>query len=297
MIKEKIINLKCQLIDFVVDQILSKSYNIAQLSRKIIQKYDNDCNPNIMKNGEFFIQKKISKFSNINSLFVDVGCNRGAWSNALIKSHSKGTVICIDPVSKNLKEAKKILKSSNLKFKFFENVISNENNIVEFFIYDDPDDKSDDLSKSSLFNMKDIGYDYKEKKIKVEAIKLDDLFKITKIKKSKILFLKSDIEGNEYKLMLGAKKLFEDKQIDFFQFEFGHAARAARVYLHDIYNFFTNYEYKLFIIKPNGILPLEFSPFIENRYKAANFLAVSIDNIPKCSSFILKNRATINSGM
>ena len=297
MIKEKIIKLKCQIINFFVDQIFSRSYNIAQLSRLIVEKYDNDSNPNLMKNGEFLLQKKISEFSSKNSLFIDVGCNRGAWSKALIKSQSKGTVICIDPISENLKEAKKILKCSNLKFKFLKKVISNRNNIVEFYINDNPDDASEDLSKSSLFNMEDIGYACRNKKVLIEAIKLDELFTKIKIKESRILFLKADVEGNEYKLMLGAKKLFKNKQIDFFQFEFGHAARAAKVYLYDIFNFFNNYDYKLFVIKRNGILPIKFSPFLENRYKGGNFMAVNVDIIPKCSNFILKNRATKTSGM
>jgi FkbM family methyltransferase len=53
----------------------------------------------------------------------------------------------------------------------------------------------------------------------VECKKLDTLFQEYQL--DKIDYLKIDTEGAEYKILLGAKKLLEQKKITFVQFEYG----------------------------------------------------------------------------
>ena len=43
-----------------------------------------------------------------------------------------------------------------------------------------------------------------------------------------------DIEGGEFHALLGSRSLLKNGAIDIIQFEYGHAARAARVSLFDI---------------------------------------------------------------
>ena len=80
--------------------------------------------------------------------------------------------------------------------------------------------------------------------------------------------------------------------IDFIQIEFGHSARAARIYLHDIVNFIVEsakeYEYTIFVIKPTGLMPLDFSPFTENRYSYINFLLAKNSVLSKLNGHILE---------
>ena len=76
--------------------------------------------------------------------------------------------------------------------------------------------------------------------------------------------------------------------IDFIQLEFGHAARAAGVYLHDIVHFVNEYDYQIFVIKPSGLLPLDFSPFSENRYSYINFLLAKRGVLGELKGHILK---------
>jgi len=105
---------------------------------------------------------------------------------------------------------------------------------------------------------------------------------------SKVNFLKIDIEGNELFALRYARLLLFSGLIDFIQIEFGHTARAAGVYLHDTVDFVNEYDYKMFVIKPAGLLPLDFSPFTENWYSYINFLLVknSIEDEPK--NYILR---------
>lgn len=136
--------------------------------------------------------------------------------------------------------------------------------------------------------MANIGYEDKTKLSKVESVKLDDFLKKEKYKSLNLLFIKADVEGHELSVMRGAKNLFKESKVEFFQFEFGHAARAAKIYLHDLINFINKYDYKIFIIKKNGILPLDFNPFIENRYSMINFLAVRKSSLTKIKNLVIK---------
>lgn len=137
--------------------------------------------------------------------------------------------------------------------------------------------------------MNEIGYESNTKSTSnVDAVKLDDLLAERKYNSLDLLFIKADVEGNELSMMRGSKKLFEKSKFEFFQFEFGHAEKAARVFLHDIVNYIDQYDYKIFIIKRKGLLPLEFNPFIENRYSMINLLAVKTSSINKIKNLILK---------
>lgn len=104
---------------------------------------------------------------------------------------------------------------------------------------------------------------------------------------SDIYFLKLDIEGGEYFALKGIKPFLEDSRIDYIQIEFGHAARAARVFLYDIVNFMAEFPYKMFVIKPAGIEPVEFTPFTENKYSYINFLFVRNDLVSDLSDIML----------
>tara|TARA_B110000438_G_C15672628_1_gene588837 strand:+ start:334 stop:609 length:276 start_codon:yes stop_codon:yes gene_type:complete len=71
-----------------------------------------------------------------------------------------------------------------------------------------------------------------------------------------------------------------------------HFTKFARlvvsVYLHDIVNFINEYDYNIFVIKPAGLLPLDFSPFTENRYSYINFLLVKNSIQDELKDLILK---------
>jgi len=110
------------------------------------------------------------------------------------------------------------------------------------------------------------------------------------LSKLRILFVKVDVEGGELNIFKGAKNILN--QINYIQFEFGHAARAAKVNLVEIYDYFQDFGIDLYIIKPKGLLKVNRDPFLENRYSYINFLASRRDDVFKLISpgFRLLNR-------
>lgn len=263
--------------------VISKSYYLTQIARRVVQAYDNDCNAEMEKNGEKKLLQLIASSSDANSVFMDVGANVGDWSAALIGVGYAGRLVAVDPLSINLSKVREKLTALNYSnFELCECALSDKAGKLKFFINKDPTLSGHD----SLFDMQTIGYKEGVDCIDVQSNTLDELAKQLNI--SKIDFLKIDVEGNELSVLKGAKSLLSEEAIDFIQIEFGHASRAAHIYLHDIVHFVNEYDYTIFVIKPTGFLPLDFSPFTENRYSYINFLLARSGVLSKLDGYILE---------
>jgi FkbM family methyltransferase len=138
----------------------------------------------------------------------------------------------------------------------------------------------------SLHNMNQIGYAPNLNAIKVNCTTIDKISEELQI--NKIDFLKADVEGHEYFVLKGTEGLLKNGGIDFIQIEFGHAARAAKIYLHDIVELAARHAYEIFVIKSNGFMPLNFTPFTENRYSYANLLLARKAAAEELQKYILK---------
>lgn len=262
---------------------LANSYYATQFARLIVKVYDNDCNGDMYSNGENKVLQSISLLSTTDSVFIDVGANVGDWSAALARSGVKGRIVAVDPLSSNLTLVREKLSNLHVSnFDLCECALSDTVGKVKFFTNKDRSFSGHD----SMFDMQSIGYAESAECIEVECETLDNLTKRLNI--PEVLFLKIDVEGNELSVLKGAKSLLAHESIEFIQIEFGHASRAARVYLHDIVDFVNQYKYEIFVIKPKGLLPLDFTPFTENRYSYINFLIVSKRALGKLRGKVLK---------
>ena len=251
----------------IISKILSRSYYITQLARDIVRRYDNDCNADIKTNGEKALIQRIVKLTDIDSVIVDVGANVGDYSSLIVKEGYRGKLFIVDPLEKNIKQIKEMLQNvSNLIFCQF--ALSDDVKKAKLFVNEDQVLSGHD----SLFDMRAIGYSDKVSSRYVDVTTLDKLMADYEI--GKIDFVKIDVEGNEYAVLKGCNTLLSSGSIDFIQIEFGHAARAARVYLYDIVNFMRSLSYELYVIKPGGLMRLDSNPFMENRYSYINILLV-----------------------
>jgi len=188
----------------------------------------------------------------------------------------------VEPLKKYLGIARKKLISVNFtNFELIQCALSNTTERKIFYTNLDNNLSGHD----SLYDMSLIGYTEKTIKTEVDVKKLDEVLLQYEI--DNIYFLKIDVEGNELNVMKGASNLLARGAISFMQFEFGNAAKAARVYLHDIVFLLESNQYKIYVIKPKGLLPLEFTPFTEMRYSYINLLAVHVKFIHKISDMVI----------
>lgn len=93
----------------------------------------------------------------------------------------------------------------------------------------------------------------------------------------KIDLLKLDVEGSEYSCLLGAKDMIEQGRITHIQFEFGLAAKGAKVYFSDIFDLLSPH-YGIYRIMRNGLLEIAESSKIEELLFTTNYLAIGKNN-------------------
>ena len=137
--------------------------------------------------------------------------------------------------------------------------------------------------------MNTIGYKFRNKRIEITLNTIDHYCKDNNIES--IDFIKIDVEGYELSVLKGGMDFFSKGGVKMVQFEYGNASIAARIFLKDFFDFFTNFNFSIYKIMHKGLLPQRYSPFNE-KISYANFLAVSnAVNIDK--KFII-NRKTLD---
>ena len=143
------------------------------------------------------------------SIFIDIGCNYGAYSIPISKIDSSLNVFCFDPSKKSLKRLVDNINLNNLKnIKYFELGIGELKKSVFF---------DDDLinyknSGSYQINNKNIGY-----KINIDSI--DNLIERNEIQPQENIFVKMDVEGYEFFALKGLVNTIANYNIMIF-FEF-----------------------------------------------------------------------------
>jgi FkbM family methyltransferase len=92
-----------------------------------------------------------------------------------------------------------------------------------------------------------------------------------------IHFLKIDVEGHEFQVLLGAQKMLAKKAINFIQFEMGVASVDSHIFLKDFY-LLLNHRFTMHRILKDGLWPLNKYKESQEIYKyATNYLAVLLN--------------------
>ncbi len=200
-----------------------------------------------------------------NLLCIDIGGNKGCYTEEIIKRFPKARVIIFEPSKKNINILKKKFKK-RVTIEGF--AISNKNKITTLY-----SDKSGSglasLTKRNLDHFK-INFKYSES---VKTIKFEDYWK-KKLNSQKIDIVKIDIEGNE----LNALESFGNSLnfISLIQFEFGGANIDSRTYFRDFWYFFKKNNFKIYRITPFGTNLINHYAETHEFFVYTNFVAKKI---------------------
>ena len=148
--------------------------------------------------------------SQTNIELLDIGCNLGVYT--LTMAHQGTNVTAIDAEVENIKLLSKSVKLGSLdsRVTLIWNALSNEHKEVTLRKF---------KNRVGCTQIKDV----KPSAVKpvdsnvIRTIMLDDLLPIFKGKR---VVLKIDIEGSEYKALLGGKTFFKEIDVPFIQMEF-----------------------------------------------------------------------------
>mgnify|MGYP001225094643 FL=1 len=242
-----------------------KTYNFSKI---LLNRYNNNKNWLPHKNGEFNILKKFLLSNISDKIFFDIGCNIGDFSKYLLKNNYKDKIYLFDVINsldKNIVE--------NDKVKFTETLFWNKHEKIKFNI----NKNEKNSGTNSPFDMNKIGYATENNQIEINSSTLDYFIQENKIKK--IDYLKIDTEGSEYRVLKGASDNLKKDFFKFIHLEYGHAAMADRVYIKDIYDLLAPLGMHMYVIIPEGLRKLDYSPYLENEYDYINLFFCSDKNL------------------
>jgi FkbM family methyltransferase len=224
------------------------------------------------ESGEEWVIKhfaKSSKTKNRPAVFFDVGANVGGYALAAAKTMEKEKIdyeiFCFEPAQKTFGLLKGNV-SANANIKPFNTALGNTEGKSGLY--------SDGLESglASLYR-RDAEVVGKQMDV-VEEVFVETLDGFCeKHAIGNIDFLKLDVEGNEYNVLLGAKKFIDGGKILFIQFEFGGTDIDARVYFLDFYKLLSG-RYNIYRILKNGIHPIPVYKETDEIFFTTNYLAI-----------------------
>jgi FkbM family methyltransferase len=176
---------------------------------------------------------------NDKSLFLDCGVNYGAYSIPISKTKPNVAIICFDPSKKALSELK-------------DNIELNKSNNIKYYNYGISDKISNVFFCDNINNFKNSGeYSFGRLKYsyKVNTLTLDNFLKAVNLKIYKKIVIKLDIEGYEFKALLGMKNLLLNKNVIIF-FELSRMLLSKKSFNFNKFKKFLDI-YKLYILDLN----------------------------------------------
>ena len=190
----------------------------------------------------------INQIKNDNTIFIDIGCNYGAYSIPIAKLKNKINVYCIDPSEKALNQLKDNIKLNDIKNIEYFKIGVGEKNKNAFF--------NDEIKNYKNSGSYEISNKYSGKKILIDSI--DNLIENGKIIPKKKIIVKMDVEGYEFLALQGM---------------------IQTIKRHDVFIFF---EFSIKIVLNHDDLLTAFTKFLkENNLKIFNseFYEVKIEDL------------------
>jgi FkbM family methyltransferase len=209
--------------------------------------------------GELYIIKKLKKDLKKGVIF-DVGANVGDWSKFVIKEYQgvQYQLHMFEPSEKTFMELKKNIPLQN---HFFYHRIGLGDQVGNFEIYYDYETQG----STSLIKK---GSKHSEK-IKMETL---DSFCLKNAIES-IDFLKMDIQGYEFQVLKGAKKMLEKGKIHRIQFELDESCIENRIFFKDFWDLL-HVDFDLYQSLFDGLKKIENYHFTLENYRCMNYLAI-----------------------
>jgi FkbM family methyltransferase len=219
-------------------------------------------------------KKLIEKLQKIDiAIALDIGANKGQWAR-MVLNNTNWSVISFEPqrnVFKILEECKTTFPH---RFDCY-NFALGDKNINSFInIHDEATELSfinNDLNNLPLLTGRSTSME------EIAMHRIDDLYTANKIIYEKVDFIKIDVEGFEYNVLLGSKLFLNEIKPKFIQIEMNWHQLFIKTPIFEFGKLLIDYD--CYQILPSGkiLYKIEVTDPIRNFYQLANFLFVRSD--------------------
>lgn len=197
------------------------------------------------------------------SILLDIGAFKGNWSeraaSLLRRQNIPGHVHAFEPASSTFSYLSEKFKGSEL-VSMNRIALSDQSGESEFFVVGEL------VGTDSLLRIDGATMEH------VPTLRLDDFLAERRI--DHVLFAKSDTEGHDLNVLLGASETLRQGRIDVWQFEYNHRWIGRRSFLRDVFGFIADKPYLLGKLYGNGIETYEsWHPELE-RFFESNYVLI-----------------------
>lgn len=223
----------------LVIKLIPRYYKIYNFFKSYIDMYNGDNNDNMLVNGEIRFLKNNLRDKDI---IFDIGARMGEWTKYALEFNENIYIHCFEPSNYSFK----LLLKNNFPIKVICNNFGLSSKKKEKELYSIK--KGSGLN--SLYQRKIfIERTSINSELHKEIISLNTLENYCKQKNIEhINFLKVDVEGHEYEVLKGGKKIFENSQVNIIQFEYGGCYIDAHIFLEEIFDLFEGLNYNFYKI-------------------------------------------------
>jgi FkbM family methyltransferase len=219
---------------------------------------------NSVLNGEIKVFEVIK--NNGCKSFIECGANDGLDAVAYSKISPNSTIYALEIVPPTF-EVLKANSKNNHKIKTFNFGLGKTEGEIKMFHYPE---------SSYLSSNYDVSRNIKSEEYTCQ-VKTGDQFCIEN-NIDFIDFLKIDVEGMDFEVILGFDEMIKNEKIKVIQFEYTYGFIYAGYFLKNIFDFFSSKNYVIGKIYPNKVEFLDYNHELENFYDA-NYVAVNKNQV------------------
>lgn len=216
---------------------------LYRICKRYVDQYNGDNNSDFFTNGEYLFMREQMRHSTI---VFDIGANVGKWSEAAISINPNIDLHCFEPSMGTFEQ----LKSKNFPPNVKLNRLGLSSAPGELTLHI----AAETSAMNSIYERRGF---FEERLVNTEKIPVDtiDNYCISH-NISQIDFMKVDVEGHELEVFKGMHNVLRravfPKGVRVIQFEYGGCNIDAKVFLADIWDFFSGLDYSFYKLYPGG---------------------------------------------
>jgi FkbM family methyltransferase len=221
---------------------------LYRICKRYVDRCNGDNNSDFYTNGEYIFMLERLRHSNV---VFDVGANVGKWAEAALSVNPNIHLHCFEPSFTTFEKLQSKNFPSNVKLNRLG--LSSAPGQLTLHIADKGSALNSVYVRRGVFKKHLVGTE----KISVDTI--DNYCLAHKI--NQIDFVKVDVEGHELEVFKGMHDMLQQssvhKGIRVIQFEYGGCNLDARVFLADIWDFFSGLNYSFYKLYPHGCMHIQ----------------------------------------